>query len=74
MPEQVYDLYFPRNFRFVCNAERPAVCGRFGNGARRLWRFEFVVKRGEDAGAMAAPPRAMEVLSPYLTHPGARYG
>ncbi|CAO3667054.1 unnamed protein product [Umbelopsis vinacea] len=28
--EEVYDLFFPKDFRFLCNPERPAVCGRFG--------------------------------------------
>ncbi|KPI43783.1 3-(3-hydroxy-phenyl)propionate/3-hydroxycinnamic acid hydroxylase [Cyphellophora attinorum] len=72
--EQVYDLYFPRDFRFICNAERPAVCGRFGNGQRRLWRFEFVVRRGEDAATMAEIENAMDIVHPYLTLPGSSFG
>lgn len=73
-PEQVYDLYFPKSFRFICNAERPAVCGRFGNGVERLWRFEFVVKRDEDSMKMASNAKTMEIIMPYLTHAGSKYG
>ncbi|KAL4756698.1 putative monooxygenase [Aspergillus foveolatus] len=47
-PEQVYDFFFPLNFRFLCNPERPAICTRFGVPSDRLWRFEFVVLKGED--------------------------
>jgi hypothetical protein len=73
-PKQVYDLYFPINFRFICYSERPAVCGRFGNGEENLWRFEFVVKPGEDGMEMASEARAMKIILPYLTHPGSKYG
>jgi hypothetical protein len=72
--EQIYDLYFPKSFRFICNADRPAVCGRFGNGVERLWRFEFVVKPGEDAMMMAGKQKTMEIILPYLTHAGFEYG
>ena len=44
-PQEVYNIFFPESFRFICNPERPAVCGRFGLPADRLWRFEFVVLR-----------------------------
>ncbi|KAJ5302330.1 hypothetical protein N7508_007193 [Penicillium antarcticum] len=73
-PEQVYDLFFPVNFRFVCNPERPAVCGRFGLPSNRLWRFEFVVRPGEDGEEMSKPENIEKVVFPYITHPGSRYG
>jgi hypothetical protein len=73
-PEDVYDLFFPKNFRFICSPVRPAVCGRFGTGAERLWRFEFVVQGGEDAVEMAAREKTMEIILPYLTHAGSKYG
>jgi hypothetical protein len=73
-PEQVYDSYFPKNFSFICNKARPAVCGRFGTGVERLWRFEFVVQNGEDSQLMASTKKTMEILEPYLTHPGSKYG
>ncbi|KAL4811243.1 hypothetical protein BDV18DRAFT_128954 [Aspergillus unguis] len=73
-PEQVYDLFFPSNFRFLCNPERPAVCGRFGIPSDRLWRFEFVVLDGEDGNQMATPEKTKEIILPYLTHAGKRYG
>lgn len=73
-PQQVYDSFFPRDFRFLCNPVRAAVCGRFGLNDDRLWRFEFVVLEGEDSAEMATPHRISEVVHPYLTHPGSRYG
>ncbi|KAL3442483.1 hypothetical protein BJX65DRAFT_298994 [Aspergillus insuetus] len=73
-PEQVYDLFFPHDFRFLCNARRPAVCGRFGLPEDRLWRFEFVIAPGEDGVEMAERHKIREVVVPYITHPGSRYG
>ncbi|KAE8374197.1 hypothetical protein BDV26DRAFT_296196 [Aspergillus bertholletiae] len=73
-PEQVYDLFFPENFRFLCNPNRPAVCGRFGMPSDRLWRFEFVVQDGEDGEEMAKANKINDIVVPYLTHPGSRYG
>ena len=72
--EDVYDLFFPKQFRFLCNPSRPAVCGRFGLLADRLWRFEFVVQKGEDGMEMAKPESLGRIVYPYLTHPGQRYG
>lgn len=73
-PSQVYNAFFPREFRFLCNPDRPAVCGRFGLAEDRLWRFEFVVQQGEDATTMATPTETGKIIFPYLTHPGSRYG
>lgn len=73
-PEDVYDQFFPKDFRFLCNPRRPAVCGRFGQTKDRLWRFEFVVQAGEDPEEMSAPNRIREIVFPYLRHAGARYG
>ncbi|EXJ82936.1 hypothetical protein A1O3_06753 [Capronia epimyces CBS 606.96] len=73
-PEQVYDLFFPKEFRFLCNPGRPSVCGRFGLPEDRLWRFEFVVQKGEDGHKMASPDETAKIIYPYLTHPGSRYG
>ncbi|KAE8405430.1 hypothetical protein BDV37DRAFT_293137 [Aspergillus pseudonomiae] len=73
-PEDVYDLFFPTDFRFLCNDERPAVCGRFGLPEDRLWRFEFVVADGEDDNEMATKDKVREVVLPYLTLPGSRFG
>ncbi|KAJ5621397.1 monooxygenase [Penicillium herquei] len=72
--QDVYDLFFPIEFRFLCNPKRPAVCGRFGLPEDRLWRFEFVVSPDEDDMAMAQQDKVREVVYPYLTHPGSRYG
>ncbi|KAJ5874816.1 uncharacterized protein N7529_003246 [Penicillium soppii] len=72
--QQVYDLFFPENFRFICNPERPAVCGRFGPPSDRLWRFEFVVLPGEDGEQMSNAENVEKVVFPYITHPGSRYG
>lgn len=73
-PEEVYDLFFPAEFRFLCNPSRPAVCSRFGLPGDRLWRFEFVIAPGEDGVEMAQPEKIREVVFPYITHPGSRYG
>lgn len=73
-PQEVYDEFFPTDFRFMCNHVRPAVCGRFGLDSDRLWRFEFVVRPGEDPGDMAKPDQIARVVYPYITHPGNRYG
>lgn len=71
---EVYNLFFPAEFRFLCNPERPAVCGRFGLPEDRLWRFEFVVRPGEDGTEMATPAAFQKIIFPYITHPGHRYG
>ncbi|KAL6884457.1 hypothetical protein GGI43DRAFT_322659 [Trichoderma evansii] len=73
-PQKVYDEFFPTDFRFICNHVRPAVCGRFGLDSDRLWRFEFLVRSGEDAMDMAKPNQIAKVVHPYITHPGSRYG
>ena len=73
-PDEVYDLFFPQEFRFLCNPDRPAVCGRFGLQEDRLWRFEFVVHTEEDGMKMASSEEAPKIISPYITHPGNRYG
>jgi hypothetical protein len=73
-PEDVYDLFFPRDFNFICDPARPSVCGRFGRTEDRLWRFEFVVKDGEDGHKMATPEETRKIIMPYLTHRGSRYG
>ncbi|KAL7940891.1 hypothetical protein V8C42DRAFT_205788 [Trichoderma barbatum] len=72
-PQQVYDEFFPTDFRFMCNHIRPAVCGRFGLDSDRLWRFEFLVRPGEDPVHMAKPNQIAKVVHPYITHPGSRY-
>ncbi|KAH8705419.1 hypothetical protein BGW36DRAFT_456886 [Talaromyces proteolyticus] len=73
-PQQVYDEFFPTNFRFLCNPQRSAVCGRFGLPKDRLWRFEFVVLNGESPQEMATFQKMAEVVYPYITHPGKRHG
>ncbi|KAL3466435.1 hypothetical protein BJX64DRAFT_302165 [Aspergillus heterothallicus] len=78
-PEQVYDSFFPPDFRFLCNPDRPAVCGRFGLREDRLWRFEFVVRKGEndedeDGEQMATPDALQAVVFPYFRHPASKYG
>lgn len=73
-PEEVYDAFFPQSFSFICNPDRPAVCGRFGLPSDRLWRFEFVVQAGEDGEQMSEPDNIRRVVFPYITHQGSRYG
>ncbi|KAK5687753.1 hypothetical protein LTS10_001893 [Elasticomyces elasticus] len=71
--EQIYDLFFPTEFRFLCNPVRPSVCGRFGLPKQRLWRFEFVINAGENAENMSTQPEVNKIIFPYLVHPGSRY-
>lgn len=73
-PEDAYDLFFPREFNFICDPSRPAVCGRFGRTEDRLWRFEFVVKKDEDPQLMATPEETRKIIFPYLKQPGRRFG
>lgn len=73
-PIEVYNLFFPDEFRFLCNPDRPAVCGRFGLQSDRLWRFEFVVHKGEDGTKMATLEETQKIIFPYITHSGSRYG
>ncbi|KAG0645327.1 3-(3-hydroxy-phenyl)propionate 3-hydroxycinnamic acid hydroxylase [Hyphodiscus hymeniophilus] len=73
-PEGVYNTFFPPDFRFICNPDRPSVCGRFGLHADRLWRFEYVVKPSEDGYEMAKYENVKKVVFPYLTLPKGRYG
>ncbi|OBT81661.1 hypothetical protein VE02_10134 [Pseudogymnoascus sp. 03VT05] len=73
-PEQVYDLFFPPYFNFICDPARAAVCGRFGLAEDRLWRFEFVVKDGEDGNQMSTQDETRKIILPYLRHPGKKYG
>ena len=72
--DEVYDLFFPSDFRFLCNPSRAAVCTRFGSLTDRLWRFEFVVQPGENPEDMATDHTVREVVLPYLRHRGSRYG
>lgn len=73
-PAQVCEAFFPTYFSFLCNPDRPAVCGRFGLSSEWLWRFEFVVREGEDEDEMAQPRMIRKIVFPYLSHPGKRYG
>lgn len=73
-PEQVYEAFFPKDFRFLCNPNRPAICSRVGLDEDRLWRFEFVILPGEDGEIMSSPEKMRQIVFPYITHPGSRYG
>ncbi|GFF94842.1 hypothetical protein IFM53868_07721 [Aspergillus udagawae] len=73
-PEQVYDLFFPRNFCFLCNPNRPAVRGRFGPPNDRLWRFEFFGQPHEDRYHMATREMVQKIVFLYITHSGSQYG
>lgn len=73
-PEQVYEAFFPADFRFLCNPSRPAVCGRFGLRQDRMWRFEFVVWPAEDGTDMASEESLERIVRPYFTRPGSEYG
>jgi hypothetical protein len=40
----------------------------------RLWRFEFVVHKDEKGSEMAEPEKLKEIVYPYITLPGHKYG
>ncbi|EHA21368.1 hypothetical protein ASPNIDRAFT_136903, partial [Aspergillus niger ATCC 1015] len=48
----------------------PAVAGRFGLPADRLWRFEYIIHEGEDGYVMASPAEMRRIVYPYITHKG----
>jgi hypothetical protein len=73
-PQQVYDLFFPIDFRFLCNHQRPAICSRFGLPEDYLWRFEFLVSPEEDGEVLAGPEKMRDIVFPYITHKGSDYG
>ncbi|KAB8235631.1 putative monooxygenase [Aspergillus alliaceus] len=58
--EQVYDIFFPDEFRFLCNPNRPAV-------------FEFVVRLGEDGYEKAKPEWIKKIVFPNVTYHGSPY-
>lgn len=66
--QEVYDLFFPEHFRFLCNPSRPVVCGRFGLPQERPWRFEFVVAATEDGMEMAKPHMIKSVVCDSVCH------
>jgi hypothetical protein len=73
-PTEVYDLFFPKDFNFICDPARPSVCGRFGRDEDRLWRFEFVVKENEDPQHMATPEETRKIIFQYLKQPAKKFG
>jgi hypothetical protein len=73
--EQVYDLFFSQSTSaFLCKPDRPVVCGRFGLNEDRLWQLEYVILDSEDALEMSSPDGMKQIVYPYVTHPGSRYG
>ncbi|GKZ27307.1 hypothetical protein AbraCBS73388_004084 [Aspergillus brasiliensis] len=64
---------FPLWKRGYSPEQVPAVSGRFGLPADRLWRFEYVIHKGEDGYVMASPEEMRRVVYPYITHRGSRY-
>ncbi|KAF2031485.1 hypothetical protein EK21DRAFT_110855 [Setomelanomma holmii] len=75
-PEQVYNDFFPTNFPFLCSPTRSAVFGHSGTAADRLWRlwrFEFVIRPGEDSAVMSSGDEMRELVFPYITHPASRH-
>jgi 2-polyprenyl-6-methoxyphenol hydroxylase-like FAD-dependent oxidoreductase len=45
--EQIHDLYFPREFRFVCDPTRPSIASRVGPPQDRQYRWEWMVQPGD---------------------------
>lgn len=75
-PDQVIKAFFPSGFYFVANPDRLGAAGNIGEvtAPDGLWHQEFEVKEGEDKKEMMSVEKVNEILWPYWTHPGSRYG
>ncbi len=73
-PDDVYKSFFPDGFRMFANPDRFTAIGLIGPRSDRLWRFEFAILKGENKKDMSDLQRVKDVVLPYLTHSGRRYG
>ncbi len=64
-PEQIYDLFWPKNWHFCSPPGKPTASGRFGPHEERLWRHEFRQEDWNDK--MDAIELLWEHLSPLIT-------
>ena len=75
--EEVMDKFMPKSFNVMCHPVRDCVMSRAGpwrgNGAK-LWRAEFALLPGDDREDMARHEKLNELMRPYMTHEGHRYG
>ena len=75
-PQQVLDAFIPVDFIVNANRPRRGVACRIGDpkDPDSLWKTEFATLPGEDPEQMMKEENIKEVLFPYLTHPGSKYG
>lgn len=71
-PEDVYDLYWPKDWHFCTPPGKPTACGRFGPHEDRLWRHEFAEHGWSET--LDAEALLWEHISPMITHDADRRG
>lgn len=65
-PEDVYDLYWPKDWHFCQPPQKATASGRFGPFTERLWRHEFAEPGWNDS--MDATLLLWENIDPMITH------
>lgn len=65
-PQDVYDLYWPKDWHFCTPPGKPTAAGRFGPYEDRLWRHEFAEHGWTES--MDAHALLWEHLSPMITY------
>ncbi|KAI9016146.1 hypothetical protein DFJ74DRAFT_635350 [Hyaloraphidium curvatum] len=46
-PSEVHDLFFPPEFRFICDPSRPSIASRVGPPSDRQYRWEWLIPPGD---------------------------
>ena len=64
-PEQVYDLYWPKDWHFCSPPGKATACGSFGPRSDRLWRHELAEPNWNDS--MDAVELLWDHLTPMIT-------
>ncbi|KAK5173724.1 uncharacterized protein LTR77_002405 [Saxophila tyrrhenica] len=71
-PEQVFNLYWPKDWHFCTPPGKPTACGRFGPFEDRVWRHEFAEHGWRDD--MDATELLWEHITPMITHDRDHHG
>jgi 2-polyprenyl-6-methoxyphenol hydroxylase-like FAD-dependent oxidoreductase len=68
-PEEVYDIFWPKDWHFCTHPKEAVATGRFGPEEERLWRHEFELDCAwkDDMDALAL---FWKNLTPHITHDG----
>ena len=75
--EEVLDRFMPKSFNVMCHPLRDCVMSRAGpwrGDEPKLWRAEFALLPGDDREDLVRPEKLDELMRPYMTHEGHRYG